>query len=122
MKTIITFCFALALLVGCTEKANTSNAGDPVVGGIYLTLDEDGTYSASKVLALDDQAVHIRFYGNRFASMPEDLSSDSLISMFGHVPMAREGFMMDPPKLLKVEKVSEEELSGYRVYLEAMGQ
>jgi hypothetical protein len=38
----------------------------------------------------------------------------------GHYPLAKEGFFADKPTLIKVMPVKEEELDGYKLYLEAM--
>ena len=38
----------------------------------------------------------------------------------GHFPIAREGFFDDNPVLIKVVPVKDEELEGYKLYLEAM--
>lgn len=38
----------------------------------------------------------------------------------GHRSMAREGFLKDGQRLIATEEVSEDELAGFRIYLEAM--
>ena len=80
-----------------------------------------GKYVITKVLALDDFAVHARFYNEEFTDLPDTVSSDDLTFLIGHAPMAREGFMKDEePILITVENVSEKELEGYKLYLDAM--
>ena len=89
-----------------------------VVGGLYTSHNEDGSYGISKIIALDDFAVHIRMYSNKFDTKPDkNLNSKELKSFIGHVPMAKEGFLLDSPELLKVEEVTEPELEGYKYYL-----
>ncbi|WP_282089769.1 hypothetical protein [Aquimarina algiphila] len=103
------------VMTGCSEKSN-----DLVVGGLYITQNDNGFYSVSKILALDEFAAHIRMYSDEFKTKPNDLNSADLNFLIGHAPMAKEGFLMDKPVLLKVEKVSKEELEGYNYYLDAM--
>ncbi len=101
-----------------------------VVGGLCATKDEDGTYRVTKVLVVDDFAVHIRIYANRFDELPTDvdpsvlnlggINSDGGFGI-GHAPMAKEGFFNDHPQFIKQVPVADEELEGYRLYLEAMG-
>lgn len=82
-----------------------------------------------KVLVVDDFAVHLRSYANRFDEFPIDIEPDvlSLGSIsdeggfgIGHFPLAKEGFWNDNPVFLKVTPVTDDELEGYRMYLEAM--
>ncbi len=119
----------LVLLGACNSKVNsnealgsqtvTKDADEIKVGGLY-TFYYDSSYMVSKVLVSDDYAVHIRTYSNKFITEPTDLSSDTLHIMIGHAPMDPQGFLADHPKLIKVEKVNESELEGYRMYLDAM--
>ena len=101
-----------------------------VVGGLYATTNEDGTYSVMKVLAVDNFAVHLRLYANRFEELPSDIDpsvltlgsiSDGGNFGIGHFPWAKEGFWNDDPVFLKKTPVTDDELEGYRLYLEAMG-
>jgi hypothetical protein len=82
-----------------------------------------------KVLALDEHAVHLRSYANSFKDRPNDLDPSELSLGavgdpagfgIGHFPIGKEGFLNDQSVLIKVVPVSEEELEGYHLYLEAM--
>lgn len=106
----------MILISGCSNKENNGL----VTGGLYVSQNEDGTFGVSKILALDDFAVHIRMYSDQFDTKPSTLNSSDLKFLIGHAPMAKEGFLLDKPELLKVEKVTEEELEGYHYYLNAM--
>lgn len=99
------------------------------VGGLYATQNKDGTWRVMKVLALDDHAVHLRSYANKFTEQPKDVDPDKLTLGglndpggfgIGHFPLAKEGFFKDNPILIKVVPVKEEELEGYKLYQEAM--
>ena len=102
-----------------------------VVGGLYATKNEDGTYGVTKVLVVDDFAVHLRSYANRFEELPTDNIDPSVLTLgsisdgggfgIGHFPLAKEGFWNDDPMYLKKTPVADDELEGYRMYLEAMG-
>ena len=89
-------------------------------GGLYASKNEAGKYTITKILVLDEIAVHARFYNEKFDRIPIELSSSNLTFLIGHVPMAREGFLREEQHLIVVEKVSDSELEGYRLYLEAM--
>src|SRR4030095_7616299 len=102
-------------------KINTvSNSTELKVGGLYLTKQEDGSYIVSKILAIDDFAVHLRTYSNNFKTKPTQLSSDDLDILIGHSPLDKKGFLIDNPELIKVEAVKESELEGYKIYQEEM--
>jgi hypothetical protein len=82
-----------------------------------------------KVLAVDDFVVHLRSYANKFREQPTtvepaDLTLGSLNDPsalgIGHVPVAKEGFFKDKPILISVVPVEEEELEGYKLYLQTM--
>lgn len=122
MKLIYTVIVIIGIhiIAGCSNKETKKENNDLVTGGLYISQNEDGSYGVSKILALDEFAVHVRFYSNKFETKPSDLNSSNLKFLIGHAPMAKEGFLLDKPELLKVEKVSEEELEGYNYYLDAM--
>lgn len=99
------------------------------VGGLYATQDNDGSWRVTKVLAVDEFAVHLRSYANKFPEQPTDVDPAKLTLGgiddpggfgIGHFPMAKDGFLKDNPLLIKVVPVMEEELEGYKLYLEAM--
>lgn len=129
MKRCVAAVFLLLFAtVGCgsqpaggTRKAQ-SDAPRLQRGGVYATKDEDGQYSISKVLEFDDSAVHLRFYNEKFASIPSTIDTTKLTFFIGHAPLAVEGFLKDSPVLIAVESVKDEELEGYKLYLKAMGE
>jgi hypothetical protein len=90
------------------------------VGGIYATRDPDGSWSIVRVLALDEHTVHVRSYTDRFSEQPKDVDLATLEWFIGHMPVAREGFHKQQRVLINVVPVAEEELEGYRYYLDAM--
>lgn len=103
--------------IGCGNKESKKEEDGMIVGGLYISQNKDGSYGITKIIALDEFAVHIRMYSNQFETKPtKDLDSKELKTFIGHAPMAKEGFLSDSPELLKVEEVSEEELEGYKYY------
>ena len=122
----------LVAVSGCSREGSAPVAKDDKsikVGGLYTTQDKDGSWRVMKVLAVDDMAVHLRSYANKFPEQPKDVDPAQLILGglknpagfgIGHFPLAKEGFFKDNPVLIKVVPVKEEELEGYKLYLEAM--
>ena len=123
---IISFVFGF-----CNEHRNTTQdeskvskeqTSDLKVGGLYLFQNEDKTYYLTKILVIDDFAVHVRTYSDNFKTKPNDINSENVKILIGHAPIDKNGFLIDKPELLKVEKVKESELEGYKMYLEAMNK
>jgi len=107
------------------DKDETATADDIVVGGLYAMRDEDGKYRIVKVLVVDEFAVHLRSYANRFETLPTELSSSQLSlggvghpegMGIGHFPLAREGFAREDRILIGREAVADDELEGYRIW------
>ena len=82
-----------------------------------------------KVLALDEHAVHLRKYANKFREQPNDVDPAILRlggldgpadSGIGHFPLVKERFFLKKPVLIKVVPITEDELEGYRLYVEKL--
>ena len=89
-------------------------------GGLYLIKGEGNAYHLTKILAIDDFAVHLRTYADTFKTRPENINSENLKVLIGHAPLDKNGFLSSEPDLLIVEGVKDSELEGYKMYLEAM--
>lgn len=126
-------CFTTLMAVcGCSKEGSAPVAKDDKsiqVGGLYATQGKDGSWRVMKVLAVDEHAVHLRSYANKFPEQPKDVDPAKLTLGglkdpagfgIGHFPLAKEGFFNDNPVLIKVVPVKEDELEGYKLYLEAM--
>src|SRR4051812_34844414 len=121
MKIILFFCLALIVVavVACGRRNTPEGI---VVGGLYASKREDGSFRVSKVLAVDQSAVHVRIYKNKFSGLPQNLDT-SVLSLgklgdsegfgIGHAPIAKEGWLASHV-FLKKEPVHDEELEGYR--------
>jgi hypothetical protein len=128
---IISFTILIAVC-GCSKegKAPVAQENKSIqVGGLYATQNKDGSWRVMKVLAVDDYAVHLRSYANKFPEQPKDVDPAMLTLGglnnpagfgIGHFPLAKEGFFNDKPVFIKVVPVQEDELEGYKLYLEAM--
>jgi hypothetical protein len=129
MKSIFLF-ITVCFLLSCSEHNNNQDKNNVVkidqssdlkVGGLYLIKNKNNTFYLTKVLAVDNFAVHLRTYADKFKTKPTELNSDNLKILIGHAPLDKSGFLVDKPELIKIEKVSEKELEGYKLYLESMG-
>jgi len=99
-------------------------------GYLCAVPSEEGGYQIAKVLVLDERAVHIRLYANRFTELPTHVDPDTLTLGIiedpgdfgiGHMPISVRSFMLWQPKLIQIEPVEEEELEGFRIWQEAHG-
>ena len=110
------------MFAGCKMEDNKMKPAEPTikVGGIYASQNENGSWRLTRVLALDEHAVHLRSYTNEFTEQPKDVELSQLKWFIGHMPLAREGFESEKHVLIKVVPVADNELEGYRIYLEAM--
>jgi len=104
------------------NKVSVDQTDDLKVGGLYLLKNMDNTYYLTKILVIDDFAVHLRTYLDTFKTKPKDINSENLKILIGHAPLDKNGFLIDKPELLKVEEVKDSELEGYKMYLEAMSK
>ena len=130
---ILWFAILIAIAVcGCSREGGAlmpKGNKSIEVGGLYATQDKDGSWRVMKVLAVDQFAVHLRSYANKFPEHPKDVDPAKLTLGglkdpagfgIGHFPLAKESFFNDNPELIKIVPVREEELEGYKLYLEAM--
>lgn len=132
LRLVIPCLACLVAVSGCSREGSAPVTKDDKsikVGGLYATQDKDKSWRVMKVLAVDEFAVHLRRYANKFPEQPKDVDPANLTLGglnnpagfgIGHFPLAKAGFLKDNPVLIKVVPVREEELEGYKVYLEAM--
>ncbi|MCW1916593.1 TIGR03067 domain-containing protein [Luteolibacter sp. GHJ8] len=102
------------------EKPGEFLPVDLKVGGIYAKESDDGKYSLLKVLRVEDDIVHIRFYEDRFDKIPLGVVTKDLKVLTSHAPLERKAFLEAERDLVAIEAVSEDELGGYRLYQKAM--
>jgi hypothetical protein len=102
----------------------------PKDGDLITVLADDGLFAVAKVLHVDAGGVHVRLYVQRFKKRPAfkelpPLSTapfgpehDNPFSI-GHVPLRFEAFSAWEPEFLAHGDVLDEELEGYRMWLDA---
>lgn len=121
-------CALLLLATACASQGE----GQWREGGLYASRQDDGTYAIVKILKLDESGVHVRVYSNRFDTIPETLDENELYMAgvdhgsdeqlgLGHLPLSRTSFVAWQARFIKVVDVTESELEGYRVWLDANG-
>ena len=86
----------------------------------------NGEGEVTKILVVDDarQIIHVRLYDGTYAddeAVRKALAANTLQWFLGHAPVAPEGVLEGEPRLVAHAPVTEEELEGYRYYMEAMG-
>jgi hypothetical protein len=91
-------------------------------GGIYSCKSGEQGFSIVKVLVAEEMGVHLCFYSNEFSDRPQMIHPIELQVSIGHAPILRTGFINWEPELMLEEMVTEQELSGYYYYLNAMTQ
>lgn len=114
----------LTILFGCSQPPALQE------GALYTVDDGEGFYRAAKILALDDQGVHIRLYKNKWKDRPAvvDISALSLGNIhdndgvgLGHLPLLKKAFMAWRPVFVQDGKVTKDELDGYEMWKEGGG-
>jgi hypothetical protein len=114
----------IAALLGCSPK------NDFIAGGLYTIDNGDGSFGIAKILALDDELIHVKVYKNKWTNRPSsvDLSSLSMGSIsdkdgfgIGHLPLGRKTFLNWKPVLVAQQPISEDELDGYNEWKKDQG-
>lgn len=118
----ICFFSASLLFVGCNSPAY--KAGD-----VYSVDTGEEKFSIVKVLAVEPAVIHIRVYKEKFTTRPKEVDTKKLSLGspndpdgfgVGHIPLELNAFKEWEPELIKNEPVTDEELEGYRMYMENM--
>ena len=115
----------LSILFGCSRSKLSE-------GGLYYTPTENGAYSVLKILKLDEQGVHVRLYSNQFSTPPNKVDESTLFMAgvdrkpnetlgMGHAPLSKKSFEGWKATFFQQSAVKEEELEGYKMWLEAKG-
>jgi len=98
-------------------------------GDICFVPSDGGGYSVVKILEMDESTVHVRLFREKFSEVPRVLNP-SILSVgtiydehhgIGHLPLSRATFASWRPTKLQHEPVTEDELEGYRIWLDAKG-
>jgi len=133
MKYIITIIGAI-LVFGCGKRTNNDNQLMKVnvtdVGALCSVNSGEGDFGVIKVLACDEQTIHIRLYKNKWSDRPASVESSelSLGSIFdpggsglGHLPISIAEYKSWVPTVIRKEEVADDELEGYKMWKDAGG-
>ena len=98
-------------------------------GDLYSVKDEHG-FKIVKVLADEQNIVHIRIYKNLFAERPVEVDQTKLSLGnvrdpdgfgIGHMPISRSEFTSWQPELIAHSTITREELEGYELWKQSNG-
>ena len=126
MRRLVSF-FTLSTVLGAGGCGDPAARWEP--GGIYSTSD-GAEFGIVKILAIDEDAVSIRIYRERFSNRPSSVNPDTLSLGriddpqgfgIGHLPLAPRDFALWFPVHLATRPVTEDELDGYRYWKESGG-
>ena len=129
-KIIREFSAVVTVAVVLLNLACVMKHSELKVGGLYSVDDGKGNYRVAKLLALDDSAVHIRLYKNKYPSRPQTVDSSTLSLGaihdkdgfgMGHLPLSRKAFADWQPVFIFQSSVTDEELEGYKMWKENHG-
>jgi hypothetical protein len=117
----------LGFLLGCSQSGSKL-----AEGGLYYTQNKNGSYSVLKILKLDDGGVHVRLYSNQFSTPPTKVDESALYMVgvdrkpnetlgMGHAPIAKRSFEGWKAVFFQQSSIKDEELEGYKMWLDAKG-
>jgi hypothetical protein len=128
-----TYIFSLFIMGLLSSLLGCSQPGPKLVeGGLYYTQNDNGSYSIMKILKLDDGGVHVRLYSNQFPTPPTKVDESTLYLVgvdrkpnetlgMGHAPISKRSFAGWKAVFLQQSAVKDDELEGYKMWLEAKG-
>jgi len=111
-----------------TKKAFQLTSGDDLAPGDVCSIRSgESAFGAIKILLIDQHVIHVRKFKNRFPQRPYDINPASLsIGTINdpdglgvaHLPVSAAGFASWMPARICRQEVTDEELEGYRCWLE----
>jgi len=115
-----------------TASAASPAATEWMEGGLYVTPRENGAYVPLKILKVDADGVHVRIYSNVYPEVPARIDESTLYMAgidqredepmgMGHLPISLSSFSTWGAVLVQPSSVSDQELEGYALWLEANG-
>ncbi|HEY6160283.1 MAG TPA: hypothetical protein VI112_03645 [Bacteroidia bacterium] len=120
MKKHLLFLPCLLLLIACS--GSKYKAGD-----IYSVDTGEEKFRVVKVLVVEPPYIHVRMYQDRFDKRPGKIDTKELTigdqaseggPGVGSIPLPLDNFKEWEPELITNEKVTDEELQGYKVWKE----
>jgi hypothetical protein len=108
----------------------TEEMGGLQVGGLYSVNLGERNFRVAKVLALNRYAVHVRVYGNHFASRPTNVDPATLEIRgigdprgwgIGHLPLSWELFASWQPHFIQTADITPDDLDGLEAWQREQG-
>lgn len=105
----------------------------PAAGDLLSVALDDGRFGVAKILVVTEGGLHVRLYVQRFGQRPRSIDPGQLsIAPFGpghdhplsigHMPLTHARFAIWQPELIASGvPVRDEELEGYRIWLDDRG-
>ncbi|MCX5793895.1 MAG: hypothetical protein NTY77_00175 [Elusimicrobia bacterium] len=116
---------ACLLAVLASGLCGCYRAPQAAVGGLYSVQDGQGLYRAAKVVAIDEDGIHLRLFKNNWKRRPKAVDSSSLALGtvydsdgfgIGHLALSQEEFVSWKPVLLSREELKPDEVDGYQLW------
>lgn len=102
-----------------------------IEGGLYVSPLNGNQLQVVKILKLDDLGAHIALYENHFSEFPAYIDETTLtfgrydennpILSIGHLPISYNTLVSYKLLFVQHSKITEEELEGYKIWLDAQG-
>lgn len=111
-------------LYGCSREP----AAQP--GSLCTVDDGEGSFRVAKVLAIDNEGVHLRLYKNKWTQRPAQVDVDSLSLGsihdkdgfgMGHLPLTKQAFAAWKPVVFATREIKADELEGYKMWKDGGG-
>ena len=117
------------LVIVCAAGACVAPESRWLPGALYSVWEGDESFAVVKVLAVDPNAVSVRWYRESFPDRPETASSSDLslgtiddeVAGLGHIALVYRDFELMFPMRIAQEDLSAEELEGYEMWKESGG-
>jgi len=93
----------------------------PNPGDIFIIPNENREYEILKVIAVDDEGIHLRFYEDIFTDKPTSVCTETLEWFLGHIPMSWDVWDDMEKEQIQNDPVSKEELEGYLYWKDEVG-
>ncbi len=95
-----------------------------VAGDIVSVLSQDGKYRILKILVVDELGLYTQLFAQQFTERPRLINISKLSTpAFGPVnfPVTHEQFALCKPEVIAYQRVSDEDLKDYRLWINDKG-
>jgi hypothetical protein len=116
--------------MGASRRSEARRPGEYRPGEVYSVRQSKESFAAVKILAIEQDVVHVCLYSQRFPERPSAVRLETLavlpagegegLGMF-HLPISRKDFDRWKPRLLLRADVTDRELAGYNLWKSSGG-